>query len=142
MAKVRPSAKQLKALEAVGQGRAQYGSEYPNTARRAAARGRLIDVRTWLLDGIGVYGAEHATWGSIEERGWIKVRTDLLSMKHVPEQTREYTSLSGSKTVKVLPAHEEPSDAGWRATVELTAEGAELLERYGERIGQSSDAGK
>ncbi|MDM2164674.1 hypothetical protein PP352_21225 [Mycobacteroides abscessus] len=54
-------------------------------------------------------------------------------MKHVPEQTREYTSITGSKTVKVLPAHDEPEDPGWRALVELTDEGAELLERYGER---------
>lgn len=133
MPRIKPSQKQLEALTIVSEGRAQYGSEFPKMARRAAARGEQINDQTWLVDGTDIYGAEHSTWGSLEDRGWITVRHDLLPMKHVPEQTREYTSITGSKAVKVLPAHEEPEDPGWRATVELTAEGTEMLERYGER---------
>lgn len=133
MARIKPSQKQLAALAVVADGRAQYGNEFPERERRSAAQGRPSRIYTWLVDGADIYGAERATWGSLEERGWIKVRTDLLPRKRVPEQAREYTSISGSKTVKVLPAHEEPEDPGWRAAVELTAEGTEMLERYGER---------
>ncbi|SKM83428.1 Uncharacterised protein [Mycobacteroides abscessus subsp. massiliense] len=133
MPTIKPSQKQLEALSIVSEGRAQYGSEYPERARRAAARGRQTVDQTWLVDGADVYGAEHTTWNSLEGRGWIRVRHDLLPMKHVTEQAREYTTITGFKELKVLPAHEEPEDPGWRAAVELTAEGAEMLERYGGR---------
>lgn len=133
MPKIKPSQKQLEALTMVSEGRAQYGSEFPKMARRAAARGERINDQTWLVDGADIYGAEHATWNSLEDRGWIRVRHDLLPMKHVAERTREYTTITGFKELKVLAAHEEPEDPGWRAAVELTAEGAEMLERYGER---------
>lgn len=127
----KPSPAQLKALSLAAQGRVQYGSEFPRMARRADARGEPDCMRTWLVDDATVYGNEHATWRVLEERGWIRVRHDLLPHKRVEEQVKQYTSITGSVTTRVLPARDVPEDPGWRAKVELTDTGRELLEQHG-----------
>lgn len=124
----RPSKAQLKALAIAAAGRAQYGSEFPNTDRRAAARGRHTAIKTFLIDGHDIYGAEHATWQALEEHGWITVRHDLLPTTTVPEKTVERTSLSGETTTMTIPAHPEPTDPGRHTAVEVTPAGAELLD--------------
>lgn len=127
----KPSPAQLKALSLANQGRVQYGNAYPNMARRAAAHGRPDGIRTWLIDDAPVYGNEHATWQAIEKRGWIRVRHDLLPLKRVDEQVKQYTNISGTITTRTLPTHHVPEDPGWRAKVELTNTGRELLEQHG-----------
>jgi len=126
----RPSRAQLNALAIAAAGRAQYGSEYPAMDRRASARGRHQNLKTFLVDGNGIYGAEHATWPTLEDRGWITVRHDLLPTVTVPAKTVERTSITGEKSTHTLPAHPEPADPGWRAAVEITPAGAELLARF------------
>ena len=83
----RPSRAQLNALAIAADGRAQYGSEYPAMDRRASARGRHQNLKTFLVDGNGIYGAEHATWPTLEDRGWITVRHDLLRPRLARSQT-------------------------------------------------------
>lgn len=126
----RPSNAQLKALAIAAAGRAQYGSEYPARDRHAAARGRHTALKTFLVDDHDIYGSEHATWQSLEERGWITVRHDLLPTTTVPAKTVERTSITGEKTTYTIPEHPEPTDPGWRAVVEITPAGAELLARH------------
>ncbi len=127
----RPSPAQLKALAIAAAGRAAYGSEFPDRDRRAAARGRHTAMSTFLVDGHGIYGAgEHSTWQTLEERGWITVRHDLLPTTRVPARTVECTSLSGEKTTTTLAAHQAPTDPGWRATIEITAAGATALAHH------------
>lgn len=124
----RASAAQLAALRIVAAGRSEYGSEYPKRDRRAAARGRSVSSPTFLVDGAGIYGAQHATWQAIEEYGWITVRHDLLPTRAVAERIAVYTEIRGSKYSRLLPAHREPADPGWRAAVELTDAGRAVLD--------------
>lgn len=124
----RASAAQLAALKTVAAGRAEYGSEYPERDRRAAARGRSLSTPTFLVDGAGLYGAQHTTWQAIEQYGWITVRHDLLPTRAVAERIAVYTDVSGANHTQVLPAHREPADPGWRAAVELTDAGRATLD--------------
>ena len=127
----RPSAAQLKALRIVAAGRAEYGSEFPERDRRAAARGRTASTPTFLVDGAGIYGAQHATWQAIEDYEWIALRHDLVPTRMVAERVAEYTSIAGSKHTSLLPAHREPADPGWRVSVELTDAGRAVLDAAG-----------
>ena len=127
----RASKAQLTALALVAAGRAEYGSEHPGRDRRAADQGRSLSSPTFLVDGAGIYGAQHATWQAIEAYEWILVRHDLVPMCPVAERVAEYTSVAGSKYTRVLPAHRAPADPGWRASVELTDAGRAVLEAGG-----------
>jgi hypothetical protein len=93
----RLTGRQSDALAAVRSGRITYGDPNPATTRRIASRrigttakdlnGRDVArptsiaayaVNTYLLDGQEVYGQEHRTYSSLEERGWIRVHYDEL----------------------------------------------------------------
>lgn len=111
------SAQQQAALDLVAAGRVQYGAEYPARARRAAARGSF-DIPAWLIDGAAAYGQQQRTFTTLEERGVIVVRHDLVPQQRVPEQQKTSRTLTGERTW-TLPAHDAPADPGWRADVEL-----------------------
>lgn len=114
------SAQQQAALDLVAAGRVQYGAEFPDRDRRAAARGRggLLSPE-WLIDGSAAYGQAKRTFSALEERGVIIVRHDLVPQQHVPEQTKAYRDIAGHLETRTIPAHDEPADPGWRADVEL-----------------------
>ncbi|MGJ6127418.1 hypothetical protein QN239_33095 [Mycolicibacterium sp. Y3] len=116
------SARQQEALDLVRQGRVQYGHEFPKMARRGHAT-----FPVFLIDGYAAYNQQGRTFGSLEERGMIVVRYDLVPHHHVPETTRISRTLTGESTV-TIPAHDAPVDAGWRTVVELAA-GAEPVAR-------------
>lgn len=126
MATPRLSAKQIEALIAVEAGRVTYGAEFPALARRQG--GPAIAV--FLLDGYGVYAGQHATYHSLAERGLIIERIDLLPQKIVPARTRTRVTIAGFEEQVVIPEHEVPEDDGWRADVQLTADGRQVLARY------------
>lgn len=119
-----PTPRQREALALVTQGHVEYGAEHPNMARRAARHNGLV-MRAFILDGCR-QGPGRSTWQAIEERGWITVRHDLVPTHIVPERTQTYRSLTGTAT-RTIPAHPEPIDPGWRAPVELTDAGLQVL---------------
>ncbi|PJE03577.1 MAG: hypothetical protein CK429_32750 [Mycobacterium sp.] len=107
------SARQQEAIDLVRQGRVQYGHEFPNMARRGHAT-----FPVFLIDGHAAYNQQGRTFGSLEERGLIIVRHDLVAQHHVPETTRTSRTLTGDRTI-TIPAHDAPIDAGWRTAVEI-----------------------
>lgn len=107
------SARQQEALDLVREGRVQYGHEYQNMARRGHA-----GYPVFLIDGHAAYSQQGRTFASLEERGLIVVRHDLIPLHHVPETIQTSHTLTGVRTI-TIPAHEAPIDAGWRTTVEL-----------------------
>jgi len=119
----KPSPHQLDALNAVAAGRVQWGNEYPALARRHGQPNALV----FLIDGHGVYASEHNTYARLTEHGLIVSRGDLLLQKTVPAHTRVYTTETGHQEIRQVPEHSIPADDGWRAAVELTAEGARVL---------------
>jgi len=125
---MRLSPHQRNALQAVADGRVEYGIEYPEMARRAAARGR----RHWpafLVDGNEPYGAAKQTLPALEERGLIRVRHEDVPTERVPARQASRHSLTGSGEMYTIPEHDEPVDPGWRAPVELTDAGRTTLEK-------------
>lgn len=112
------SARQQEALDLVRRGRVEYGHEFPAMARRGHAT-----YPVFLVDGHAAYNQQGRTFGSLEERGLIVVRHDLVPHHRVAEATRTYRTLTGERTVNI-PEHDAPVDAGWRTVVEL-ATGAE-----------------
>lgn len=120
----KPTARQREALELVTQGHVEYGAEHPTMARRAARRNGMV-MRAFIIDGRR-QGPASSTWPAIEERGWITIRHDLVPTRTTVECTRSYRSLLGTIT-RTIPAHPEPVDPGWRAPVELTDVGRQVL---------------
>jgi len=122
-----PTQRQREALQLVAAGKVQYGIEFPNMTRRAAARGRdAFDVPKYLIDDLGA-GSRSASLAACEERHWITVRHDLIPTHTVPEKTVTTRTLTGTQK-RVLPEHPEPVDPGWRTTVELTPLGRAALD--------------
>lgn len=86
----RVSPKQAEALACVAAGRLTWGDLYPARTARLVARWEREQPTTrdlhgeerpatrpqpqlvWMLDGAELYGAEHGTFRSLEERGWIE----------------------------------------------------------------------
>ncbi len=125
--RIQPTSRQREALELVAAGRVQYGIEFPKMARRAAARdGGTFDVPKYLIDELGA-GPRAASLSACEDRQWITVRHDLIPTHTVAEKTVTTRTLTGAKE-RVLPAHAEPVDPGWRTTVELTPLGRTALD--------------
>lgn len=108
---------QALALELVRAGRVEYGARYPEMARRAAARGRST-MNDWIVDGYPCDGRQGITFTTLEVRGDIVVRRDLVPMHTVPETVKTYRSIAGGSSTQTVPAHEAPVDPGWRAPVE------------------------
>lgn len=112
-------------------GRVQFGAEYPHRARRHGEN----TLSVFLIDGVGVYGGQHATFSRLSELGWIVERVDRVELKTVRAETRSYRDIAGNKTVD-LPQREVPVDPGWRVPVELTADGRAALESAAKREGR------
>lgn len=108
------SARQQEALELVKEGRVQYGHEFPNMARRGHAT-----YPVFLIDGHAAYNQQGRTFASLEERGLLVIRHDLVSREPKPATTRTSRTLTGESTI-TIPAHDAPVDPGWRTAVELT----------------------
>ncbi len=121
-----PTPHQREALALVAQGHVEYGAEHPNMARRAARRNGVV-MRAFISGGRR-QGPGSSTWQAIEERGWITVRHDLIPTHTVPARTQTYRSLAGTAT-RTVPAHSEPIDPAWRAPVELTEAGRQVLDQ-------------
>jgi hypothetical protein len=121
-----PTPRRREALALVSHGHVEYGAEHhPNMAGRAARRNGLV-MRAFITDGCR-QGPRSSTWQAIEERGWITVRHALVPTHIVPERTQAYRSLTGT-AARTSPAHlVEPIDPGWRAPVELTDAGRQVL---------------
>ncbi len=87
----RPTPRQAEALRAVAAGRVTYGDQNPRALARRHARLAGTETRTvggqvrtrptelwvyahkvWALDGAEVYGQQHATYDSLEARGWVE----------------------------------------------------------------------
>lgn len=108
------SPRQREAMMLVGEGRVQYGHEHQNMARKG--RG------TWpvfLVDSYRPHGQFERTFASLEERGLIVVRHDLVPRERVPERIRTRRTISGEERAITIPAHDAPIDKGWRTAVEL-----------------------
>ena len=105
---------QSEALEKVREGRVQFGHVYPEMARK----GRSV-FPEWLIDGFAAYGQENRTYNSLEEKGLIRVRHDLVERQPVPASSRVSKSVAGFQVVVSTEAHEAPVDPGWRADVEV-----------------------
>lgn len=108
------SSRQREAMMFVGEGRVQYGHEHQNMARKG--RG------TWpvfLVDGYRPHGQFERTFASLEERGLIVIRHDLVPRDRVPERVRTRRTISGEEQAITIPAHDAPIDKGWRTAVEL-----------------------
>lgn len=108
------SPQQEAALALVRAGRVQYGHEFPDMARR----GRDT-FPVFLIDGAAAYGQQSRTFASLEERGLIVVRHNLIPLRRVPERTRAYRTVAGFERTVTVPAHDAPVDPGWRTTVEV-----------------------
>lgn len=123
MTVARLSRRQRAAVELVVAGRVQWGHGLPEMSRRAHANGRphTIVGFGWLIDGIPADGHQGRSFRSLEERGLILVRHDLVPTHMVPEIAKERVSIAGTRSTVTIPAHEEPDDPGWVAPVELTA---------------------
>ncbi|GAT10323.1 hypothetical protein H7I77_05205 [Mycolicibacterium novocastrense] len=105
--------RQQEALELVEQGRVQYGHEFPNMARRGHAT-----YPVFLIDGHAAYNQQGHTFASLEERGLLVIRHDLVPREPKPATTRTSRTLTGESTI-TIPAHDAPVDPGWRTAVEL-----------------------
>jgi hypothetical protein len=123
MAAKKPSRQQVDALVAVAAGRVEWGHEYQEMARRRGGRGEAL---VFIIDGVGAYAGQHATFGWLSELGWIAERVDLLPTKILPSETRASRGIGGDRTVEI-PEREVPADDGWRAKVDLTDEGRAVL---------------
>lgn len=108
------SPRQREAVELVKEGRVQYGHEHQNLARKG--RGTFP---VFLINGYAAYGQQGRTFASLEERGVIVIRHDLVPRHRVPEKTRTRRTLSGAERTITIPAHDAPVDPGWRTPVEM-----------------------
>lgn len=74
----------------------------------------------WLIDGYAAYGHQIHTLRTLQDKGAIVVRHDLLLTVERPETVKTYRGVAGGMKTMTLPARQEPADPGWRANVEVT----------------------
>lgn len=128
MSSRKPSPAQALLLQAVSEGRVEYGVAYPDMARR---RPGIARNTVFLIDGHPPYARQHQTWAAINDRGWVDVRYDLVETHRVPARAGRQNTLAGPGRAYAIPACARPVDPGWRTPVELTDAGRAALASSG-----------